>query len=124
MLIDLDSKKRFGYKGDPLGVILVIDFYAIRSTEYRYLIDFYELFNPFKHLDLLPNMVFSTSLAYFCLYNQTNDETLLNKAEKLLQDALVRFPALLLDLLDKCGVMPDKEVDSKNKIFTRASNLK
>lgn len=111
-------------KGDPLGVILVIDFYAIRATEYRYLVDFYELFNPFKHLNLLPNMIFSTALAYFCLYNQTSDESLLAKGEKLLQEALIRFPAMLLDLLDKCGVMPDNQVDSQNKIFTRASNLK
>ena len=32
--LDLDN--------DPLGVILLLDFFAIRSSEYQYLIDFYE----------------------------------------------------------------------------------
>ncbi len=118
MLLSLDIE------GDPLGVILLIDFYALRSQEYKYMIDFYELFDPFKHLYLMPNMVFSTALAHFSLYNQLNEDAHLEKGEKLLQDGLMRFPSLLLELLDKCGVMPDNQVDSQNKIFTRASNLK
>jgi hypothetical protein len=118
MLLSLDIE------GDPLGVILLIDFYAMRSQEYKYMIEFYELFNPFKHLYLMPNMVFSTALAHFSLYTQLDDSVHLEKAEELLQEGLMRFPSLLMELLDKCGVMPDKQVESQNKIFTRASNLK
>lgn len=112
------------FKGDPLGVILLIDFYAIRSQEYKYLIEFYELFNPFKHLYLMPNMIFSIALAHFSLFNQTNNQEHLVEADKYLQEALMRFPSLLMEILDKCGVMPDAQVESQNKIFTRASNLK
>lgn len=118
LLLSLDIE------GDPLGAILIIDFYAIRSLEYKYLVDFYELFNPFKHLNLMPNMIFSVSLAYFTLFNQTNDEEYLKKGDQLLQEGLSRFPSMLMELLDKCGVMPDRQVESQNKLFTRESNLK
>ena len=111
-------------EGDPLGAILLIDFYAIRSSQYEYLIEFYETFNPFKSLELMPNMIYSVALAHHYLYTQTGNEIHLEKGEKLLQEALMRFPSLLLEMLDKCGVMPDKQVDSQNKIFTRAYNLK
>lgn len=117
LLLSLDIE------GDPLGVILLIDYFALRSSEYKYLIDFYGIFNPFKHLDHLPNMIFSVALAHFSVYGQTQEQSDLDKAEKLLQEGLMRFPSILLEILDKCGVMPDKQVDSQNKIFTRSSNL-
>jgi hypothetical protein len=71
----------------------------------------------------MPNMLMSTALAYYYLYKQTNNESNLEKGEKLLEEALLKFPALLMDLLDKCNVMPDKNVES-NWIFSRVSHLK
>lgn len=117
LLLSLDVQ------GDPLGCILLIDFYAIRSSQYEYLIEFYETLNDSKHLYLLPNIAFSIALAHFYLFNQTNETTHLEKGEKLLQDALVRFPSILMDLLEKCGVTPDKEVET-HWIFAKASHLR
>lgn len=117
LLLSLDVE------GDPLGAILLIDFYAIRSNQFEYLIEFYETFNSTKHLNLLPNIAMSVALAYFYLFKQTNDTSHLDKAEKLLQDALVRFPSILMDLLEKCGVVPDKQVES-HWIFAKTSHLK
>ncbi|KAJ8302412.1 hypothetical protein KUTeg_018808 [Tegillarca granosa] len=60
--------------GDPMCVLLMIDFYALRAEEYTFLIR---------------------------LYNEWE-----------LQSALIMFPGLLLPLLDKCGISPDKDVSS------------
>jgi hypothetical protein len=108
---------------DPLGVILMIDYYAIRSNQFEYLIDFYETFNSSKHLNLLPNMIFSVALANYYLYRKNNDDAYLEKANKLLEEALTKFPMVLLELLDKCNVIPDKEVEA-HPFFAKVSHLK
>ena len=117
LLLSLDVE------GDPLGAILLIDFYAIRSNQYEYLIEFYNTFNVSKSLFLLPNVAMSVALAHFYLFNQTHEMNHLEKGEKLLQDALARFPSILMDLLEKCSVVPDKEVES-HWIFAKTSHLK
>lgn len=117
LLLSLD------YQNDPLAVILLIDFYAIRSSQYMYLIDFYELFNPTKHLDLMPNMSMSVALAYFYLYKNTNKKEHLDKANAKLQECLAKFPMILMELLDKCSVQPDKQAEN-NWIFAKTSHLK
>lgn len=117
LLLSLDIQ------GDPLGVILLIDFYAIRSSQYEYLVEFFDTFNDSKHLNLMPNMCMSVALAHFYLFNQTNKKEHLEMANKLLQEGLTRFPAILMELLDKCSVSPDKQVES-HKIFAKTSHLK
>lgn len=109
---------------DPLGVVLFMDFYAIRSSQYEYLIEFYETFNPIKHLNLMPNMLMSVALAHFYLHtqNKSKREYHLTKGTELLKECLIKFPALLMELLDKCGVMPDTVVE-KHWIFARVSHL-
>ena len=107
---------------DPLGAILAIDFYALRSRQHKYLINFYKCFNSIKHLHLLPNMQYSIGLAYFNLYQDTNNSEDLNEANKHLKEALVKFPGLLLELLDKCAIIPDKDVE-KHQIFAKHSHL-
>jgi hypothetical protein len=113
----------FDIVGDPLAAILLLDFYAIRSSQYEYLIDFYETFNPTKHLYLLPNMAMSTALAHFYLYDKTKDANHLDKSNQMLQECLIRFPVILMEILDKCGIIPDKEVE-KCWIFAKTSHLK
>ncbi len=74
----------------------------------------------------MPNMLMSTALAHFYLHNEQkgpSSEAHLKKGTEMLRECLIRFPALLLDLLDKCGVMPDKQVES-HWIFSRVSHLK
>lgn len=116
LLLSLDIE------GDPLAVILLIDLYALRSSQYAYLVDFYESFDPFKHLSLMPNMALSVALAYYSLYRQNNDKETLAKATKMLKDALVKFPYVLMELLEKCGITPDKQVE-KSRTFAKTSNL-
>jgi hypothetical protein len=117
LLLSLDIQ------GDPLAAILLIDFYAIRSGQYEYLVDFYELFHKSKHLDYMPNMSMSIALAHFYLYKKNQSASDLDKANRKLQEALIRFPVILMELLDKCNVMPDKEAE-KNWIFSKTSHLK
>ena len=40
----------------------------------------------------------------------------------MLKDALVKFPYVLMELLEKCGVTPDKQVE-KSRTFAKTSNL-
>lgn len=117
LLLSLDIQ------GDPLGVILLIDFYAIRSSQYEYLIEFYETFNDLKHLNLMPNMLMSYALAHFYLYNKNQNTDNLEKANKALTEALLRFPGVLMTLLDKCSIAPDKQVES-HKYFAKTSHLR
>jgi hypothetical protein len=65
-------------------------------------------------------MQYSISLAYFNLYQDTNNIEDLNEANKHLKEALVKFPGLLLELLDKCAIIPDKDVE-KHQIFAKHS---
>ena len=114
-------------ESDPLGAVLLIDFYAVRSSQYEYLIDFYDTFASLKHLSLMPNMLMSVALAHFYLHRQhqrnEKGEFHLTKANELLRECLIRFPAILMEMLDKCGVMPDKAVES-HWIFAKISHLK
>jgi hypothetical protein len=91
--------------------------------QYDFLIDFYTTFNPTKHLHLMPNMSMSTALAYWYKYKQTNDPSHLERANKLLEESLIRFPSILMELLDKCNVQPDKQVE-KHWIFSKVSHLR
>ena len=89
---------------DPLAILLLFDYYAIRSEEYNYVIRFYTEQNQRLKLDGLPNFVFSLALAY--LRSSSFD-----KANEVLQDALLRFPSVLKYLLDKLSVRPDRAVE-------------
>lgn len=114
------------YINDPLAAILLIDFYAIRSSQYDFLVEFYECFKASKHLDLMPNMCMSVALANFYLSQAKSAgdrNELRDRADAMLRDALLKFPSLLLQLLDKCGVMPDKRAESCS-IFSKISHLK
>lgn len=50
---------------DPLAMILVMDYYAIRSKQYNWLIDFFEEQNVKRNLAQLPNMSYSYALALY-----------------------------------------------------------
>ncbi len=90
---------------DPLAILLLFDYYAIRSEEYNYLIRFYTEQNDRLHLDGLPNFSFSLSLAYFRSLS-------IDKANEFLQNALLRFPSVLKYLLDKLSIRPDRAVEN------------
>ncbi|KAG0724450.1 Transcription factor 25 [Chionoecetes opilio] len=119
---------------DPLAVTLMIDFYALRAQEYSWMVAFYDTYEPTKNLSQLPNFSFSVPLALFHLstgggQSSSRDkreatkaaalaeelggpEAMRERADDMLQRALIMFPGLLLPLLDKCSIQPDPEVAS------------
>ncbi|XP_018331893.1 transcription factor 25 [Agrilus planipennis] len=109
LLLSLDPE------GDPLAVKLIIDFYALRAKEYKWLIDFAEEWETSKNLSQLPNFAFSVPIAIF---HTSGDDT--KKADSLLQDALIMFPGLLKPLMDKCSICPDSRVE-KSEFFSNTA---
>jgi hypothetical protein len=97
---------------DPLGVLLLIDNYAIRAKEYSFLLDlsFSEQFEA--NLSVLPNFVYNTALAKFLCEDEKKEmdekglsstKSLLSATE-LLQSAIYLFPTVSTSILMKLGV--------------------
>ncbi|RWS29137.1 hypothetical protein B4U80_11082 [Leptotrombidium deliense] len=111
--------------GDPLCVLQMIDFYAIRSGQFDYLVELYDSWRDSRKLWLFPNFRYSIALTYF-LKSQSasaNDcSAILDEADKHLKEALVLFPNVLLPLLDRCSVEPDSEV-LKYPCFARSKHV-
>ncbi|KAL4234568.1 Transcription factor 25 [Mactra antiquata] len=94
---------------DPLCALLMIDFYAIRSEEYDFIVRMYNEWEAHRNLSQLPNFAFSLSLTFF-------HQGEITKADEMLQDTLLMFPGMILPLLDKCGVQAD---DSTSHTYFR-----
>lgn len=97
LLLSLDPE------GDPLAVVLSIDFYALKAKEYEWFIKFCNLWEDSRNLTQLPNIAYSLALAHFRLGNKTD-------ADNLLQNALIMFPGVLMLLLEKCSIQTDAKV--------------
>lgn len=96
-------------RNDPLFATLLIDFYALRSEEFDFLI---ELISEWQHLADLPNMRFSLALAHFLKSrkiksNKATSSLDLKKADDLLKEALILYPNFITKLLDLCSAEPD-----------------
>uniref|UniRef100_A0A1A9UJA2 Transcription factor 25 n=1 Tax=Glossina austeni TaxID=7395 RepID=A0A1A9UJA2_GLOAU len=89
---------------DPLAMILIIDYYALRSKQYNWLINFYEKYDAARNLSQLPNMAYSYALSLFCQQGESES------ADEALQYALLMFPGVLRPLLDELSVQPDQRV--------------
>ncbi|XP_058805420.1 ribosome quality control complex subunit TCF25 [Phymastichus coffea] len=100
---------------DPLAVVLMIDFYAIRSKEYQWFCDFCNLWEITRNLQQLPNIAYSLALAHFYLNEQ-------EIADEMLQNALIMFPGVLIPLLDKCSINADSKATSHEFFQTKASS--
>ncbi|KOX78468.1 Transcription factor 25 [Melipona quadrifasciata] len=100
-------------EGDPLAVILCLDFYALKAKEYKWFIEFCNFWDSTRNLTQLPNIAFSLALAHFHL-----DNVIL--ANELLQNALIMFPGVLMSLLEKCGIQSDEMVQSHDYFNTKA----
>ena len=57
---------------DPLGVILIVDFFALRSNQHNWLIRVYNEWESTKNLSQLPNMAYSIAVAKFQRANQVS----------------------------------------------------
>ncbi|XP_067644356.1 ribosome quality control complex subunit TCF25 [Eurosta solidaginis] len=89
---------------DPLAIVLVIDYYALRSKQYAWLIRFYEKYDTSRNLSQLPNMAYSYALALFCQLGECE------QSDKAIQYALLMFPSVLYPLLDELSVNTDSRV--------------
>uniref|UniRef100_A0A8C9WRR9 Transcription factor 25 (basic helix-loop-helix) n=1 Tax=Scleropages formosus TaxID=113540 RepID=A0A8C9WRR9_SCLFO len=104
-------------ENDPLCMLLMVDFLSLRSREYTFLIRLYEEWEGHRNLSQLPNFALSVALSYYhqSLQDELTPEEcarLKQKADDLLQDALIMFPGVLMPLLDLCAVQPDSAVSS------------
>lgn len=108
-------------EADPMGVLLVIDYYALRSNQYEYLIKFYNEWNPARNLYQLPNFAFSVPLARYL--QAVDDGKPVTEADTMLQDALLMYPGFLHPLLNKCNVEADAAVQ-RHPFFQRQSDPK
>ena len=66
---------------DPLCALLMIDFYAIRSDEYGYLTQLYDVWDSSRNLRNLPNFAFSVPLALF--YNSDAESSGRDRANNM-----------------------------------------
>lgn len=96
----------FDPENDPLAMILVIDFFALRAHQYEWLIQLYEEWESTNNLSQLPNMAYSYAMALF--YHHT-DKTL---ADAALQYALTMFPGVLKPLLHELSVQTDSRANT------------
>ncbi|XP_065913883.1 ribosome quality control complex subunit TCF25-like [Dysidea avara] len=95
---------------DPLCVLLMIDYFALRASEHKFLTRLCDEWETQRNLSQLPNFAFSLPLA---LFNEAQDEkgfddgvvVPCSAADNKLQEALIMFPSVLIPLLDKCGVI-------------------
>ncbi|CAK6954919.1 transcription factor 25 [Scomber scombrus] len=102
---------------DPLCMLLLIDFLMLRSREYQSVLQLYQDWEEHRNLSQLPNFAFSTALCHFQLSQQEDvdpeeSDKQRNKADQMLQEALIMFPGVLTPLLDLCTVQPDATVTS------------
>ncbi|CAO1401010.1 unnamed protein product [Diamesa serratosioi] len=90
---------------DPLAIILLIDFYALRSKQYDFLIQLYQEWEHTHNLSQLPNIAYSYALALFLL----NDK---DACDDALQYALMMFPGVLKPLLESLSVQADSRLNT------------
>ncbi|KAH7728319.1 Hc38 [Aphelenchoides avenae] len=98
---------------DPLAIVLLVDTIALKAKEYQYVIHFYDCFKGQRNLDMLPNFLYSVALSHFFLSSQDDDQRA-KLAETCLEEALVRFPFVLGQILDRMQVKPDSAVDNNS----------
>ncbi|KAG9474946.1 hypothetical protein GDO78_003420 [Eleutherodactylus coqui] len=104
-------------ENDPLCMQLLIDYLALRAREYSFLIRMFDEWEAHRNLSLLPNFAFSAPLALLQSSQQEDvseqeQVTSYERASRLIQQALLMFPGVLIPLLDACGVQPDSAVAS------------
>ncbi|KAG1649817.1 Transcription factor 25 [Nymphon striatum] len=99
---------------DPVCILLIIDFYAVKSGQYEFIIRLFDEWEATRNFSKLPNFAFSVALAKFHLSREKSMEYKCAEADKMLQNSLMMFPSFLLPLLDKCSVQPDSEVSNSD----------
>ncbi|CAH0514222.1 unnamed protein product [Peronospora belbahrii] len=137
LLLSLDPQ------GDPMHVLLAIDYYALTSRQCQFLVDLFDSKTPvvdrFSSSDtttkkksdtkasqgaadtvaVLPNLQFSLALAHFFSGNETN-------AIDQLAAALLKFPTILKPLLEKIAANPSSSLWQpilSSRVFANARSV-
>ncbi|KAG1707340.1 hypothetical protein DVH05_026532 [Phytophthora capsici] len=133
LLLSLDPQ------GDPMNVLLAIDYYALTSRQCEFLIDLFDSKTPAVDrlasddvksktkpgkktsvgIEALPNLQFSLALAHFFLGNET-------EAKDKLAVALLKFPTVLKPLLEKIAANPSSsswQPILSSRVFANARNV-
>lgn len=87
-------------ENDPLCALLMLDFYALKSGEYSWLIDLTKYWEASKNLSQLPNFAYSMALAQYLLYLESSkeDKSKSKKSDQYQQFGLNRLkPKVELD---------------------------
>lgn len=106
----------FDTVNDPLAMILVIDYYALRAKQYEWLVQLYDEWENSNNLSQLPNMAYSYALALFYVHKNGN----LELADNAIQYAVLMFPGVVKSLLDSLSVQVDSRTNSHKYISTAA----
>ena len=92
---------------DPLHVLVVIDYYALQSKQYEFLLRLYSEYED--KCSALPNFAFSRALAMRKLeMEESKSKHMITfSSTRLLEDAILLYPMALGPLLEKAtGVCP------------------
>ena len=89
---------------DPMGTLLVMDFFALQSGEFDFLLRVFVEWENTKHLTLLPNLAYSIPLAMFLRQKSKQKDKRgsgipnfsVNDSDELLQKALLQFPMMIV----------------------------
>ncbi|XP_055354506.1 uncharacterized protein LOC129600128 [Paramacrobiotus metropolitanus] len=101
-------------KDDPLAVILMMDYLALKAKDYAYLLAFHDTLKEIKNLDLLPNFAFSVPLALY-LRSQSaggiaGENVSEEIAETMLIDGILRFPGMIPTIFEKMEIHIERDV--------------
>lgn len=97
---------------DPLATVLMIDYLCLRAQQYDFFIRYFNTYNCKRNLSLMPNFVLSLCLVKF---KQNPSDYELNKE---IQDAILKFPGLIILLLNNLNIILDSSL-SFHHIFTK-----
>ncbi|KAI8430724.1 hypothetical protein MSG28_000908 [Choristoneura fumiferana] len=111
MLLNLDPT-------DPLAILFIIDTLALRAREHQWLIDAVDHWSKERNAGFLFNIQFSYAMAHYHVAVKHGGDT--SKADDLLQNAMLRFPTILMKLYECANVTPSAKLQA-HTLFNNAT---
>ncbi|TVU08947.1 hypothetical protein EJB05_42375 [Eragrostis curvula] len=114
-LLSLDSD-------DPKGALFCIDYFALRSQQYKWLEQFAEEYQCDNSLWLFPNFSFSLAIARFYLERDASSEGSSDHTDKsssvdLMKQALMLHPLVLQKIVDKAPLKDSSWTQILRNVF-------
>ena len=85
--------------------MMMLDFYALKSSQYEWINQFWDHFYESKKLDQFPNWVFSHALANFELEISRGDDH--EKITEMLINAILTYPSMVPQIFEQASVTDD-----------------